>query len=194
MKGLKLSKTSWLILSAGIFVVVLGSLGVTRSQQLNEQNKLEEELNLSTARVEKMQTTDLRPQLEELQQKINESQSQLNEAKERFRQMIASVDVVDKFFAIAENCNVQINSISNSSISSNKFEGIECSSTSIGATVIGDTSDIIDFVISLNDGYTTGYVQSVQLNIPEESDEDDEDEDTSVTATIQMIIYSYEGS
>ena len=46
MKGLKLSKTSWLILSAGVFIVVLAGLGLTRSQQMKEQTKVADELNL----------------------------------------------------------------------------------------------------------------------------------------------------
>jgi hypothetical protein len=34
MKGIKISKTGWIILSAGIFVVVLAGLGITRSGQV----------------------------------------------------------------------------------------------------------------------------------------------------------------
>ena len=54
MKLLKLSKTSWLILSAGVFIVVLGSLGIARSQQLQEKGTLDEELRLSTQTLEKL--------------------------------------------------------------------------------------------------------------------------------------------
>ena len=189
MKGLKLSKTSWLILSAGIFSVILVSLGVTRSGQLKEQNRLEEELTISTVRVEKIEMTDMRPQLDELERRLVEAESQRSEAAARLNQMIDSVDVTDKFFAIAGHSNVVINTISNSLLSPQSINGVNCATISIGAGISGDTSDIIDFIISLNDGYTTGYVQSAQINIGDESS----DNNTLANASIQMIVYSYEG-
>ncbi len=190
MKGLKLSKTSWLILSAGIFVVILAGLGVTRSQQLQEQSKLEEELGLSTMRVDTIQVSHLRPQLEELQQKLDESESQLNEVRDRLRQTVVSVDVTEKYFAIAEYCDVVIENISNTTISSGTIGGVSCFETSISATVTGEVEDIVNFLIGLNEGYTTGYVQSTQITIPDESDESI---DSEASASFQLVVYSYEG-
>ncbi|MBA7638737.1 hypothetical protein ES703_46393 [subsurface metagenome] len=187
MKGLKLSKTSWLILSAGIFVVVLAGLGVTRSQQLKEQSTLEEKLGLSTTRVNTIQVSHLRPQLEELQQKLDESESQLNEVRDRLRQTVVSVDVTEKYFAIAEYCDVVIQNVNTTTISSDVIEGINCSKISISSTVTGEVENIIDFLISVNEGYTTGYVQSVHISIPDESG------DSEPSASFQIVVYSYEG-
>ena len=192
MKGLKLSKISWLILSAGLFLVVLVSLGVTRSGQLSEQNRLENELSISTARVEKIEVTDMRPQLDELLRRVGDAESQRNEAAARLDQMIESVDVTDKFFAIAGHNNVQIGTISNSQLSSQSISGVNCVTISIGASISGDISDVIDFIISLNDGYTTGYVKSAQISTNVESS-DNSTTTAPATATIQMIVYSYKG-
>lgn len=187
MKGLKFSKTGWLILSAGIFVVILAGLGVTRSQQLTEQTKLEEELSLSTMRVDTIQVSHLRPQLEELQQRLDESESQLNEVQDRLRQTVVSVDVTEKFFAIAEYCDVVIQNLTNTTISTDTIQNINCYETSISATVTGELEDIVDFLIGLNEGYTTGYVQSTQISIPDESS------DKQPSANFQIVVYSYEG-
>lgn len=190
MKVLKLSKTSWLILSAGIFVVILAGLGLTRSQQLKEQTKLEEELSISTMRVDTVQISHLRPQLDELQQKIDESKSQLNDVKDRLHQTVVSADVTEKLFAIAEYCGVDVNNMSNTTISADEIAGISCSTTSISATVNGEIEDIVDFLIGVNDGYTTGYVQSAYISIPDESDDSSE----KPSASFMMVIYSYEGT
>lgn len=184
---LKLSKTSWLLLSAGIFVVVLAGLGVTRSQQLKEQTQLEEELTLSTMKVDTIQVSHLRPQLDELQQRLDESITQLSEVQDRLRQTVLSVDIAEKYFAIAEYCDVVISNISTTTISTASIGGIAVSSASIGASVSGELDNIIDFLIGLNEGYTTGYVQSVQIGIPDEST------DTLPSASFQMVIFSYEG-
>jgi len=188
MKGLKLSKTSWLILSAGIFIVVLAGLGVTRSQQLQEQTQLDEELSLSSMRVDSIQVADLRPQLEELQQRLEESEAQLIEVKDRLHQTVVSADVTDKFFVIAEYCGVEIMNLGTTQKSTHAVEGISCSTISITTTVEGEVASIIDFIISLNDGFTTGNVQSAQISIPEDSS------DSEPLASIQMVVYSYEGN
>jgi len=187
MKGLKLSKTGWLILAAGVFVVILAGLGLTRSQQLKEQSKLEEELSISTMRVDTVQISHLRPQLDELHQKIDESKSQLNEVKDRLRQTVVSVDVTEKLFAIAEYCDVVVYDMANTTISFATIEGVDCLETSISAIVNGEVEDIVDFLIGLNDGYATGYVQSVQITIPDDSS------DNEPSAYFQMVVYSYEG-
>lgn len=202
MKGLKLSKTSWLILSAGIFVVILAGLGVTRSQQLKEQSVLEEELTLSSMKMDTIQVSHLRPQLDELQQRIDESQTQLIEVKNRLRQSVVSADVIEKCFAIAEYCEVEIQTLSNTTSTIRGFSGIQCAQTNISASVTGDVENIVDFLIGLNEGYTTGYVDSVQITIAEETDETDEEaeeaeesseEEPESTASFQIVIYSYEG-
>ncbi len=191
MKRIKISKISWLILSAGLFLVIMVSLGVTRSSQQKDQNRLEEELNLSTTRVDKIETEDMRPQLEDIQHRVDEAESLCIEAAQRLDQMIENVDVTDKFFAIAAHHDVQIDAMSNSRLSSQAVNGVELITASLGASVSGETSDIVDFIISLNDGYTTGYVQSAQININSESNDDGT---TTTTANIQMIVYSHEGN
>ena len=197
MKGIKLSKTSWLILSAGIFVVVLAGLGVTRSQQLKEQTFLEEELTLSTMKMDTIQVSHLRPQLDELEQRIDESETQLAEVKDRLRQTVVSADVTEKYFAIAEYCDVEIQTMSNTVILKGALAGITCSQTTISASVIGEVDNIVDFLIAMNEGYTTGYVQSVNINVSGEMSETEETEDSEEgpqsSANFQIIIYSYEG-
>jgi hypothetical protein len=189
MKGMKLSKTSWLILSAGIFTVVLAGLGVTRSGQMKEQNKLNEEMSMSTSRLEKSQAMPLEIQLGDLQEKLKESESQLAEAKDRLRQTVLSVDVTDNFFQIANYCDVVVMNLNTTTISNNTLNNVNFSTISISATVTGDLSKLIDFIISLNKGYTSGFVKSAQLSV-----DDTSSETSSSRATIQMVIYSYEGS
>ena len=187
MKFIKLSKTSWLILSAGLFVVVLAGLGITRSQQLQEQGKLEEDLGLSQKTLEKIQITDLRQQSDELQQRIQEEQLQLDEAKNRLDQTVVSVDVTDEFFSIAEYCDVLVESMGTTPIQPNVYESIGLSTTALHIEVTGELPDLINLVISLNNDFTTGLVRSFQINIPPSSSNE------TPSANVQMIIYSYEG-
>ena len=188
MKGLKLSKTSLLILSAGIFIVVLATLGVTRSGQMKEKETLSENLSLALTRLDNIEVTNLNVQLTELREQLQESQEQLTEAKDRLRQTVISVDVTDKLYEIAEYYGVTITIMGTTVIQEMPFNGVTCSLISLNAQVIGSLSDIIDFIQGMNNNYTTGFIRSTQIEV------DDDIEANGSKANINMIVYSYEGS
>jgi len=189
MKSLKLSKVSWLILSTGVFLLILLGLGVTHSQQSEEQTRLTDELTTIEMRLNNVKVSQLQQQHEELQAQVQDSENQLNTVKNRLQQLIDSVDVTDKFFVIADNCDVEIITISTTAISEDMLlDTIDCISISVTASVTGTVDNLINFILSLNSGFATGYVMSSQISIPEESS------DNTSTAGINMIIYSYEGN
>jgi predicted ribosome-associated RNA-binding protein Tma20 len=187
MKFIKFSKTGWLILATGIFIVVLAGLGITRSGQLQEQGKIKDELSISQKTLSNLQVKDLIKQLDELQQKADEGQVQLNEAKQKLDQTLVSVEVTDEFFSIATYCGVKVMSISTSPIIPNAFEGIGLDTTSVTAVAEGALPDLINFVVSINNDFTTGLVQSTQINIPPPDSGD------TPSASVQVIVYSYKG-
>lgn len=188
MKGIKLSKTSWLILAAGVFIVILAGLGLTRSQQLSEQTQLDEALAVTMSRLDLLEVTQLELEDAELQQRLEETKIEFAEVKDRLRQTVISVDVTDELFRIAEYSNVEIMSMMTSAQSNGKLGPVACLTTSIHANVSGSTDDLINFVINLNSGFTMGIVNSVNINIPEDTQSDNS------TAAISMSVYSYEGS
>jgi hypothetical protein len=187
MKGIKLSKTSWLILAAGVFIVILAGLGLTRSQQLSEQTLLDEALAATTSRLSMLEVSQLQLEEAELQQRLDETMVEFEDVKDRLRQTVVSVDVTDELFRIAEYSDVEIMSMMSSAQADGKLGPISCLTTSISANIRGNTSDLIDFVLNLNSGYTTGIVRSVNISIPEETSDNS-------TAAITLSIYSYEGS
>jgi hypothetical protein len=205
MKGLKLSKASWLILSAGVFLVVLAGLGLTRSQQMKEQSKLGDELSQYEKRLATMQTTQLTQQLENLSGKIDESQSLLKNAKARLDQTVISVDVADEFFKVAAYCSVNITNLSTTLIAQTNYAGIPISTISLSATVVGEKKNIINFIDTVNNDYITGNINSAAITFQRLPGAQPPEEDTPPTgegdtlesglaqASVNMLIYSCEG-
>jgi hypothetical protein len=187
MKGIKISKAVILILAAGVFIVGLLSLGVTRYNQMSEQSDLNDELALSEIRLSNMDLNSLELQLSELEEQLLESESQLEEAKNRLKQTVISVNVTDKLYEIAEFYNVIIDNIGTTKNQSITYNGIGCLSISVSAAVSGELSNIIDFIVGLNNNFDTGYVQSTQLTIYDDTAE------SGTSANIVMVVYSYEG-
>jgi hypothetical protein len=183
---LKLSKTSWFILSIGLFIVIIAGLGLTHSQQLKAQSQLDDELDIAEMRLSKLGFDELRLKQEDLQRQLDERNLELTEAKDKLRQTIESIHVTDEFFEIAQSCYVQVDSISSSDIKTGKLGDISCSIITLKATVEGEVSNIIDFVIKLNNDFTTGVVESARMSIPECTQEEPQ-------INIDMVVYTYEG-
>jgi hypothetical protein len=208
----KLSKTSWLILSAGVFLVVLAGLGLTRSQQMKEQTKVAGDLDLATKKLATVQTSSLSQQMETLKTKVDESQALLNDARAHLRQTVVSVDVTDQFFQVAAYCSVNVTTYSSTTIAQAKYDGVTFSTISLMAQVSGLKTDIVKLVLALNDSYITGNVQSAEITFGGPPDEEETEEgevdggdegdagaapDATISsgyakATISMLIYSCE--
>jgi len=186
MKYLKLSKTSWLILAVGVFIVALAFLGITRSQQAQEQSRLDDELEMSQMSLANMQISDLQAELAALEQDAAQEQAGLNAAVNSLDETVVSVDVTDEFFSIASTCGVVVINISTSPISPNIYEGLGLSATSISAALEGELANLIDFVEALHSGFSTGQIKMAQIEIPPSSSNE------TASASIMMTIYSYE--
>lgn len=207
---MKLSKTSWIIITVGIIIIAFGGLGIARHQQVLEQTQLRDELSVTAARLQKIQIKPLQSQHSELQEQLDQALSQLETAKDELRQPIESIDVTDAIFEIAEACDMEITRFSSSALSDDKLDGISYSVIKLTITVEGDVPNFISFVIKLNNDFGTGIANSVQMGIEdapeeveeeaeEETEEEEEEEEQTEeepdrsSGTIQMVIYTYQG-
>jgi hypothetical protein len=179
---MKFSKSTFMVLAIGIFVIVLVAVGLTRAGQLKEEERVKTELSVSETRLAKMQIGFLKTQVDELNEQLKESQAETARSKEALAQTVISVDVTDKFFEVADYIGVTIENIGTSTISSQLFQGIQFDTTSINAVISGDLEHIVDFIVGLNDNFTTGFVKSVAIDNSKNS------------VAIQMIVYSYKGN
>lgn len=184
---MKFTKTSWLILSIGIFVIAFASLGIARSQQIGEQNQLYEELSIAELRLSKFQLEELSSQQEELEKQLSQTISQLETTKTKLTQPTESIAASDALFDIAKTCDVEVTEISSSGSVSGNLEGLTCSILPLTAKVEGETYSLIRFITKLNDDFMTGTVKSVEIIIPETTCKE------RPSVYIQMVIYTYQG-
>ena len=183
---MKLSKTSWLLLISGVFILVFASLGAIYYQQFHQQNRLNEELTLAQLRLNGFKLEQLAHQ-QELEKRLTQTISQCETAKAILSQSNRSIATSETLFYTATAYGVAVTEISSSGLASENLEGITCSILPLTARVEGDVSDLVSFIIKLNYKLTTGTVKSVEISIPETTSEE------KTTANIQMVIYTYQG-
>jgi len=184
---LKLGKTSIVLITAGVIVIVFASLGFARVQQVREQERVSGELEIVNRRLNTLQIKDLQVQREELEAKLSETTSQSEAVKEILSRQLGSIDADDAVFEIAEICSVIVNGISSSSPSPVQLEGVPCSTITMNIGAVGDVPNLINFINRLNSDFVTGVVNSATLSIPDETSEQ------GPTAQINMTVYHYKG-
>jgi hypothetical protein len=184
---MKVSRISWILLAVGIFLIVSVSLGVVLSQRLRQRSHLEEELKLAQQKLAEVQLEPLLTQQVELEENLDEIVSESEEARAVLSQAITSTAVSDSLFAIADTYDVTITELSSTGLAAEELEGVTCSALPFSGQVEGNLSDIVNFVIRLNNDLTTGVVRSVAINIPPTSNGENS------TASLTLVIYSYQG-
>jgi len=188
LKRIKLTKIAWLLLAAGIVVVAFSSLGVAYFQQVDAKEQLDKEISLANSRLNALKLQELRSRQQELEQQLSEVISQLEIAKADLSPSIENIAATDTVFETSNDSNVVVNQYSSADFNYSDLAGINFSILPIGATIKGNVPDIIDFVINLNENFTTGAVQLVDISTSSNTTAVDDSK-----ATIKQSIYVYQG-
>ena len=153
----------WILLSVGICVMAFSSLGIARGQQVSEQSRMREEVELAKTRLKEIDLEGLSLRQDELELKLAEAQSQLNAVKQVLTQSIGSIDASGRLFAMARECGVTINEIRTWEVKKGNLEGIECPVLPLNINIQGDISSLIAYIVCLNERFITGIVDEVDI-------------------------------
>ncbi len=205
---MKVSKTAWLILGIGIFVIAFATLFMLHSQQSGEQEWLEDSLSAAQAALPQLisEREDLGNQLTQLESQLTQATSSLSSSKARFPKSVQSIEYDEALFDIAKACDLEIVKLTASEPSAEEVEDVTYAITSFEVTVRAAKSpphsmteayidktvaNILDFINTIaTDGYfTNATIELVNMEAPEPGEEEAE----SPEATIKLVIYGYKG-
>ena len=184
---MKLSKKTLLVIAAGVFIILLASLGVVRFQQAQEQNRLNEQLSLAQSKLGEIELETLSSRQAELDEKLSQAASQCEEVEAILSQPIDSTTACGILFDIADAHALEVPKISSSAAYSEVLEGDTYTVISLNVTIQGDVPDLVSFVTDVNNYLATGVVKSVKISVPEPDSEEDP------LADINLVVYTYQG-
>ena len=180
---MKLSKKVWLIVVVVIFAVALGVLFSIYSGQNGERAQLND--RLSGAQTLLPGLTNNREAKED---ELTQAESLLEAGQAQFPESVESIEYDDDLFEIADDCNVDITSLTASPPTSKKVGTVTYSVSSFKVVVDGGIDDILEFIYAIRTGDDfqlpwSAEVNSVNINI-----------DVSKSkAAISLNIYGYIG-
>jgi len=191
---MKISKTALIFLGVGIFVVLVAILGMTYSQQGQEQSRLNQELTLAQMRFKAYASEQLSSQQEELESRLARLESRLKNTKSSLYQSIQSIEITETLYEVAEACGVEIVEVSSPGLADKELEGITYSFLTLAVKVEGEVFNLIDFIDTWTKEYPTGVVESAEINVPqlteEEEEEETEEELEKPSVDLKLLIYT----
>ena len=184
---MKLSKTSWWVLTVGIFVIFFAGLGLVRFQQIQQQNQLRKEITVAEVRLNGIQPEKLFAEKTELERQLYQATSQFETVKAIFSQQVKSVAASSILFDIAEIHDLEVTEVSSLGSDNDSLYGINCSVVSLTAKIEGDVTNLVSFIIDLNSQLVTDIIRSITITFPEIGSEE------KASVDINMVIYTYQG-
>ncbi len=185
-KYLKLSKKSWLAIIIGAVIIAVAGLSVRYFHQINQYNKINEQLVQIRANLDKTQVSILQSNKTELEEELSEKTLQLENTQAQLSIPMASSIITKTLFDVADNHRLKVNEMASSLPQIQTQDGVKLSQTELTASVEGNLSDIIRFIIALDKRFSTGVIKSVVIEIPP----DDIEGDSSID--FKMDIYTVE--
>ncbi len=182
---MKLSRTSWLTIIIGIFLIVLASLGVVYAQQIREQKQLDDKPIQARLKLTELQIEQLPLQKAELEKQLSQTMSELETTRATFSEQIETVTVINTLLDVAAARSVEVVELTFS-----EAPGKQAGNGSIkalSAKVSGDIPNLVSFISTLNGRLTTGIVETLTINIPGTTTE-------NASASIRFVVYNYGGS
>ncbi|MFC1966511.1 hypothetical protein ACFLWI_06165 [Chloroflexota bacterium] len=183
---LKLSRTTFLLLIAGVFIIASAGLGIFRSQQVDEQNQLSDKLVQTQASLSRIKPEQLSSRQTELESQLSLAISQFEAVKAVLSKPVVSTSAIGTLFDVANASGVEVTEMTSPGSSSEELEGITCSVISLTVKVEGDAPSLVDFLTKLNSLFTTGLVRSVTITVPEATGEG------RASANFQLVVYYHQ--
>jgi len=216
---MRLKKTTWITLGVGLFIIAAVLVYMVYQGQAKNRQEADASLDEASDAVVVLfaskgnleaklsgfeeELAQWQGQIGQLEAELNQAISALSQTEARFPGSVESIEYDEALFGFARANDLEIESLSVTEPADKDVEGIIYSTTSFTVKVRGEVADILDFVniIVTDDDFQTAILKSASIAIPrpltelEKADLTEEEikERETPSATITLMVYSYQG-
>lgn len=174
---MKIGRKALLVLGAVAIVAALIVVGMLYFRQAGDRADLNN-------RLDRAQTLllGLTANKNNLEDQLISAQSSLDESSAKFPESVESIEYGEYLFEIADDCNVNLDSLNFPRPAATTVGGVACSVVSLTLPVTGTLENIFQFIdtIRTDDRFASTNIRSVNIKI-------------GGSATITLDIYGYKG-
>jgi len=159
---MKMGRKALLVLGAVIIVAALVVVGVFYSRQAGERAALND-------RLERVQVLlpGLTKSKSDLEDQLVSAQSTLEESSAKFPESVESIEYGEYLFEIADECNVNLDSLSFPRPAAATLGGVACSVVSLTLPVSGTLENIFKFIdtIRTDERFASTLIKSINMKV-----------------------------
>lgn len=185
---MKFTKTIWLVIGAGIFIVALAALGMVIFQQVDEKSQLNKQLASSQSQLQSIQREPLSSQQAELEGQLNQAIPKFEALKTKLSQPVSNT--VAALFDAAKTRGLVVTDMTSSSPTNESVPGATLLAMPVSVKVEGSVYQMVNYIAALNNLLKTSAIESVEITVPEQTSGDNA---SATSAIIQLAIYTYRG-
>ena len=162
-------------MGAVVIVAAIVVVGVLYSRQAGERGALNDRLNRAQTVLPVLSVSK-----NSLEDQLASAQSLLEQSLVKFPESVESIEYGEYLFEIADECNVNLNSLSFPKPAASTVSGVACSVVSLTLPVTGTLENIFKFIdtIRTDDRFASTNVKTITMNI-------------GGSATVNVDIYGY---
>lgn len=206
---MKISKTTWIILIVGVFLILGSSIGWIYYQQLNQQNAIDADIAAAKETLAGINFDDLNRQKAEISKDMSAAEDDLEDIQKDLYTALDSIQITDILLSEAQYYDISIKEMSSSGEASASVAAIHYNTLDFVLNVEGTMKNIKLYVERINELFPTSassYVQMDRIEEEETESETEEEEETEgetitvepeeitlMKGKISLVIYSYEG-
>ncbi len=184
---MKLSKTTWLIIAAIVFLVALVGVGRSYLQLVSDRKQVEKQLGAAQTRLKGIKLDELSSNQTDLEKQLSQAESQLEVAKATLPKSLEDVAISSSLFDLAKAHGVEVARITFSGTANETVGGVVWSVTSLTVIFEGDAPHILGLAINMGERFETAIVNSEKIAIP------GTDSSENASAEVQLSIYASQG-
>ncbi len=184
--SIRISKTVWVLVAIGVFLLIFIPLGMAYRNQVDEQDNLLGQLNTTRQASAKIPINELKAKEDSLKTQIVTLNDKVSTALTKLDKPTNDIIATDDLFDLAGATKVEIVQLTSAGTGKQNIENLNCTVLPLTMRIEGDVARIIDFILELSNTFTTGVVGSVDISVPT-------DNTTIGSAGVTFTINSYGG-
>lgn len=168
--GIKVSKRVWVLLSVGIFLVLLVTLGMAYRTQAREQGQLNKQITAAEEATTRISLAELEAKEAEFKAQLAVADAQTAAIKADLNQSTNGIAAADALLQIAAKARVNLTEVASAAAAVQKVETLNCAVLPLSVKVEGEIQNLMTFILSISQTFATGIIRSVDVNIPPTGD------------------------
>ncbi len=182
-----LNKRLTVLLASGVFLLGLAGFGAAYIGQVQEQNRLSDEIKEVQAQTQALTTKNIESQQSALNISMLKYKTDIDNLQKQLNTSLVVSDIFQNILSIGTTSGVRVSSISSGTPSAVTIAGVRYETISLDFSVTGKEQDVYSFIDATSNNCTTSVLKTIGIQVTNAGTPGETE------AKFNLSIYSFRG-